>query len=112
MTERTPLPHPEQQPDSFEPETISRALRTRPEAIADVYGDGLRWRIGEDEQTTLDVFPDTDIGRVSLPDAQLLFRAPASSIEDGQVVFASHRERSSMRVTLRPDSSVTIMVSP
>jgi hypothetical protein len=80
MTEHSPISHPDGQPDSLEPETISDALRRRPEAVEDVYGDGLRWQFGLGERTTLEVFPDTKIARIAFPDAQFLFRAEPMSI--------------------------------
>jgi hypothetical protein len=111
MPERTPLSHREQQPDSFEPETISDALKAHPEPIEDVYGDGLRWRFGLGERTSLEVFPDTTIARIAFPDAQLLFRANSPKIEDGEVVFESQRDNAITRVIVTPESGVAIALA-
>jgi hypothetical protein len=107
MTERSPLPHPDEQLDSFEPEPISDALRSHPEPVEDIYGDGLRWHFGLGERTTLDVFPDTWIARIAFPDAQLLFRANPPHIEEGKVIFESLREHTRTRVMVTPSSWVT-----
>jgi hypothetical protein len=111
MSERSPLPHPEQQPDSVEPELVSNALRAQPEPVEDVYGDGLRWQFGLGERTTLDVFPDTKIARIAFPDAQLLLRAGPPRIEEEAVIFESLREHTRPRVVVTLESGVAIALA-
>ncbi|CCF85481.1 single-stranded DNA-binding protein [Nitrolancea hollandica] len=111
MTEHSPIPQPEQQPDGFVPDTVSDALRSHPEPVEDVYGDGLRWRFGLGERTTLDIFPDTNIARIAFPDAQLLFRAGPPRIEQGEVIFESLRENTITRVVVTPESGVVIALA-
>jgi hypothetical protein len=89
----------------FDAQAAGQALGTQPHASRDVaHGDGDALTVGE---TTLEVYPDAGVARVTTPDARIeLFRVPNYAISGERVVFEEGTEDDRTRLQVRADGKV------
>jgi hypothetical protein len=92
----------------FDAAKASEALGAEPHATRDVaHGDGQAMSIGD---TTLEVYPDTGVARVTTPDARYeLFRVPTYQLSD-ELVF-QQADEARTRLLLRSDGRVWVYPS-
>src|SRR3954451_21410427 len=90
----------------FDAAAAGQALGTEPHAMRDVaHGDGKALNVGE---TTLEVYRDAGVARVTTPDARIeLFRVPSYSVTGERVVFEQGTEDTRTRLLVGRDGKVS-----
>src|SRR3954451_15210058 len=90
----------------FDAQAAGEALGTEPHAMRDVaHGDGKALDIGE---TTLEVYRDAGVARVTTPDARIeLFRVPSYSVTGERVIFEQGTEDTRTRLLVGRDGKVS-----
>src|SRR3954454_9907308 len=90
----------------FDAAAAGQALGTEPHAMRDVaHGDGKALDIGE---TTLEVYRDAGVARVTTPDARIeLFRVPSYSISAERVLFEQGTDGNRSRLLVGRDGKVS-----
>jgi hypothetical protein len=114
LTEQRPVPSPAS-PDGhdrlWDPQAIAEVLDRAAEPRLDqLYGNGIRFRLGNSPATELDLFPTSGIVRLSTPDLTLsLHHLEAPTLASEGVIFeASHHF-----LSVSPDGSAALhLTSP
>src|SRR3954467_10031467 len=90
----------------FDTQAAGEALNSQPRRMRDVaHGDGEAIDVGE---TTLEVYRDAGVARVTTPDARIeLFRVPSYAINGERVVFEQGEEDNRSRLLVRNDGKVS-----
>src|SRR3712207_1932227 len=90
----------------FDAQEVGRVLGTEPHTTRDVaHGDGQALDVND---TTLEVYPEAGVARVTTPDARIeLFRVPSYTITGERVVFEQGDPDDRSRLLVRGDGKVS-----
>src|SRR3954452_504495 len=92
--------------NEFDVAVVGQALGAQPRALQDVaHGAGQALDVGE---TTLEVYRDAGVARVTTPDARIeLYRVPSYSLSGERVVFEQGENDDRSRLLVRNDGKVS-----
>jgi hypothetical protein len=92
--------------NEFDVAVVGQALGAQPRALQDVaHGAGQALNVGD---TTLEVYRDAGVARVTTPDARIeLYRVPSYSVRDERVIFEQGAEDNVSRLQVRADGKVS-----
>jgi hypothetical protein len=97
----------------WDTEVLSQALHSQPRDQRDVaFGDGTALDVGKEQQTTLEIYPNSAVARVLMRHCRLeLYRQAAPAIQPNGILFEQHSEDQSLTLSLTPDGAVRMAVS-